>query len=57
MADFTSYREKCAAYGKAASDAEGAEKYEEAYDHYMKAIDIFMHMMKCKCLKIMNSDR
>jgi len=56
MADFTTYREKCAMYGKQASDAEAAEKYEQAYDCYMKAIDIFMHMMKCKYLP-MNSGR
>lgn len=46
MSDFTAYREKVAALGKQAQQAETDKNYEAAYDYYMKALDIFMHMMK-----------
>lgn len=48
MSDFSAYREKAANYGKMANQAETEKQYEGAYEYYMKAIDIFMHMVKCK---------
>ena len=35
-------------FGKRASEAEKSEKFEEAYGFYLKALDIFMHLIKCK---------
>jgi hypothetical protein len=35
-------------YGKRANEAEKAERFEEAYGHYMQALDIFMHLIKCE---------
>ena len=49
MSDFSSYREKVANYGKMAHQAETDQNYELAYEQYTKALDIFMHMIKCKC--------
>lgn len=49
MSDFSSYREKVAMYGKQAHQAETDQNYELAYEQYTKALDIFMHMIKCKC--------
>ncbi len=48
MSDFTGYRDKVQLYGKQAYQAEQDKQYEAAYDYLMKAIDIFMHMIKCK---------
>jgi len=33
-------------YGQRASEAESAKRYEEAYGHYMAALDVFMHLIK-----------
>lgn len=33
-------------YGQRASEAEGAKRYEEAYGHYMAALDVFMHLIR-----------
>ena len=35
-------------YGQRASEAETGKRYEEAYQHYMSALDVFMHLIKCK---------
>lgn len=48
MSDFSSYRDKVANYGKLAHQAETDKNYEAAYDYYMKALDVFMHMIKCR---------
>jgi hypothetical protein len=48
MSDLTSYRNQVTEYGKRAGEAEKAEKYEEAYQLYMSALDVFQHMIKCK---------
>jgi hypothetical protein len=37
-----------AEYGRLANQAEGEKKYQNAYDYYIKALDIFSHMVKCK---------
>ncbi len=37
-----------AEYGKRANEAEKNEQFEVAYGHYMQALDIFMHLIKCK---------
>ena len=47
MSDFSQYREKAAKYGKEAHQAEADKNYELAYECYTKALDIFMHMIKC----------
>mmetsp|Transcript_23429 Transcript_23429/g.17887 ORF Transcript_23429/g.17887 Transcript_23429/m.17887 type:complete len:150 (+) Transcript_23429:31-480(+) len=46
MSDFSQYREKVANFGKLANQAEKDKNYEEAYNYYTKALDIFMHMVK-----------
>jgi len=46
MSDLTSYRNQVAEYGKRANEAESAQKYEEAYNHYMAALEVFMHLIK-----------
>ena len=48
MSDLTSYRQQVTEYGKRASDAEKGERYEEAYGYYMQALEIFMHLIKCR---------
>jgi hypothetical protein len=50
MSDLSSYRSQVTEYGKRASEAEKAERFEEAYGHYMQALDIFMHLIKCKSI-------
>lgn len=35
-------------FGLRATDAENAKRYEEAFGHYMAALDVFMHLIKCK---------
>jgi hypothetical protein len=35
-----------AEYGRLANQAEGEKKYQNAYDYYIKALDIFSHMVK-----------
>jgi len=46
MTDLTSYREKVANYGKLAHQAEADKNFEQAYEYYTKALDIFIHMIK-----------
>lgn len=48
MSDLSHYRAQVTEYGKRANEAEKAERFEEAYGHYMQALDIFMHLIKCK---------
>jgi len=48
MGDLTMYREKVAELGRQANQAEGEQKYKEAYNFYVKALDIFSHMITCK---------
>ena len=49
MSDLSVYRQQVTQYGQRATEAEGEKKYEEAYGHYMAALDVFMHLIKCKC--------
>ena len=44
------YREQVAELGKLANQAETDKKYEEAYNYYMSALDIFVHLIKCKSI-------
>ena len=48
MSDLSSYRQQVTEYGKRATEAEKAEQWEQAYSHYMAALDVFMHLIKCK---------
>jgi len=48
MSDLSSYRQQVTDYGKRASEAEKNEQYEQAYGHYMAALEVFMHLIKCK---------
>ena len=50
MSDLSSYRQQVTQYGQRATEAENAKRYEEAYNHYMAALDVFMHLIKCKSL-------
>jgi len=36
---------------KQATDADNAEKYEEALQLYLHAIDYFVHALKCECIQ------
>ena len=49
MSDLTSYRAQVTEYGKRATEAEQGQRYEEAYGYYMQALEVFMHLIKCKC--------
>ena len=53
MSDLSSYRQQVTQYGQRATEAENAKRYEEAYGHYMAALDVFMHLIKCKYAKPM----
>lgn len=48
MSDLSSYRQQVTQYGQRASEAESAKRYDEAYGHYMAALDVFMYLIKCK---------
>jgi hypothetical protein len=48
MGDLASYREKATLFGKKAYDADQAQNYTEAFDHYFNACKVFQHMVKCK---------
>jgi hypothetical protein len=48
MSDLSSYRNQVTEYGKRASEAEKAENFKEAYQFYMSALDVFVHLIKCK---------
>ena len=48
MSDLSSYRQQVTDYGKRATEAEKAEQWEQAYGHYMAALEVFMHLIKCK---------
>lgn len=49
MSDLSAYRDKAANFGKQANQAENDKDYAGAFEFYMKALDIFQHMIKCKC--------
>jgi hypothetical protein len=46
MTDLSNYRALVTEYGKRATEAEKADKFEEAYSFYMQALDTFMHLIK-----------
>ena len=48
MSDLSAYRDKAANFGKLANQAEQDKDYAGAFEFYMKALDIFQHMIKCK---------
>jgi hypothetical protein len=48
MSDLSNYRNQVTEFGKKASDAEKAEKFEEAFNYYMQALEVFGHLIKCK---------
>jgi hypothetical protein len=48
MSDLSAYRDKAANFGKQANQAENDKDYASAFEFYMKALDIFQHMIKCK---------
>ena len=49
MSDLSSYRQQVTQFGQRAQEAETAKDYQGAYSHYMAALDVFMHLIKCKC--------
>ena len=49
MSDLKPYREQVADLGKLANQAETDKQYEAAYNYYMQALDVFVHLVKCKC--------
>jgi hypothetical protein len=48
MTDLSQYREQVAQLGQMAQQAEADEKFEAAFQYYKQALDVFMHMIKCK---------
>ena len=48
MSDLSGYRQQVADLGKAAVQAEKDLNWEMAYENYIAALKIFMHMIKCK---------
>jgi vacuolar protein-sorting-associated protein 4 len=50
MTDLSSFRQQVADCGTRAQECEKSEDYEQAYKYYVSALDIFMHLIKCKCL-------
>jgi hypothetical protein len=50
MGDLSHYRDKVAQFGRMANQAEQDKDYQSAYDNYLKALDIFQHMIKCKSM-------
>ena len=48
MSDLSQYRQQVTQYGQRATEAENGKRYEEAYGHYMAALDVFIHLIKCK---------
>ena len=48
--DLSHYRDRVAAMGKKARKAESDGDFEAAFDLYMKALEIFAHLIKCKCV-------
>jgi hypothetical protein len=48
MSDFSQYRERVAMYGKLAAEADNGGRYQDAVDNYLKAVEIFTYMIKCK---------
>ena len=55
MSDLTGYRQQVGELGKAAVQAEKDGNWEQAYDNYVSALKIFMHMLKCKYNILCNS--
>jgi len=51
MSDLSGYRNQVAELSKKAVQAEKDSNWELAMEHYMGALKIFMHMIKCKQLK------
>lgn len=48
MGDLSGHRDKAGKAINAARQCEEEQKWEEAFDNYMKALDIFNYMIKCK---------
>jgi hypothetical protein len=48
MSDLKAYREQVAELGKLANQAEAEKQWEAAVGYYMSALDIFIHLIKCK---------
>jgi len=46
MSDLSSYRQQVTEYGKRATEAEKNEQWDQAYGHYMAALEVFMHLIK-----------
>jgi hypothetical protein len=48
MTDLSTYRDKAINLAKIACSLDKQEKYEEAYKHYLEAIEYFLYVVKCK---------
>jgi len=42
-------------YGKIAAEADNAGRYQDAVDNYLKAVEIFTYMIKCKYYLVYNN--
>ena len=48
MADLNGYRERASKILVDAKQNENDQKWQEAFDNYMKALEIFKFLLKCK---------
>ena len=55
MSDLSSYRQQVTQYGQRAQEAERAEQWQDAYNHYMQALDVFMYLIKCKFVNLVEA--
>ena len=51
MADLNGYRERASQFLVQAKQQETEEKWQDAFDNYMKALEIFKFLIKCKYIK------
>ena len=48
MSDLSAYRTKVVDISQKAKAADDAKDYEQAYYHYKEALQIWIHLIKCK---------
>lgn len=48
MGDLSTYRERAKVYGEMALKADNEQRYDDACKNYIKAIEVFSHIIKCK---------
>ena len=51
MGDLSGHRDKASKFISLAKQNEEEKQWQDAFDNYTKALDIFTYMLKCKCGK------